>query len=475
MSEPFIHDDFLLQSQAARELYHHFAKGEPILDFHNHLPPDQIAQDTSYRDMAHIWLAEDHYKWRAMRANGIDENLITGDGDPRAKFDAFAATVPHTLRNALYHWTHLELTRYFGYEVLLSPDTAEEVWTMGNAALATPDFTCRALLERMKVRGLCTTDDPLHSLEHHKAIAEDDSIDVGVYPTFRPDVTMRVNDAAQFNDYVDRLADLSGIDCGSFSSYLDAIRSRHDYFHEMGGRVSDHDLYQFPDLQVSEAQAAKIFDKVRTGEDADAADTAAFSLYLMLYYGELDAERGWTKQLHMGCERNNNTRLFNTIGRDLGCDSPGDVNHGKGLRNYLDTLDSRGHLPKTIVYNLNPKDNYLLSTMIGNFQGSRTPDDPPCRMQYGTAWWFLDTKEGMEWQINTFSNTSLLSRFLGMLTDSRSFLSFTRHEYFRRILCNVIGADVEKGEIPRDMEMVGDLVKRICYQNAVDYFQLGSE
>ncbi|MAS91768.1 MAG: glucuronate isomerase [Verrucomicrobiales bacterium] len=470
-SQPFIHDDFMLQSQAARELYHNFAKDEPILDFHNHLPPDEIAADRSFETLFDIWLAGDHYKWRAMRANGITEDRITGNASPRDKFDAWSETVPHCLRNALYHWTHLELSRYFGFEGLFSPATADEVWEKGNAALAKPEYSCRGLLKSSKVRALCTTDDPTHTLEHHKAIAEDDSIDVGVYPTFRPDPALWVDDAEHFNTYADKLSEISGVDCSTLAGYKDALRARHDFFHSLGGRLSDHGLHHIFDAECSDEKAAAIFDKVRTGSSADAAETEAFGAYLMLFIGELNAARGWTMQLHIGAERNNNPKLFETLGRDVGCDSMADVDHAGALRRFLSTLNLRGHLPKVMVYNLNPKDNYALATMIGNFQftGEGVPKSP---LQLGTAWWFMDTKEGMEWQINTFSNTSLLSHFNGMLTDSRSFLSFTRHEYFRRILCNVIGEDIEKGEIPREMEMVGEMVRRICFQNAADFFGL---
>ena len=471
MPNAFIHDDFMLQSTAAKELYHGFAKDEPILDFHNHLPPDEISANRTFENLTDIWLAGDHYKWRAMRANGIAEDRITGNASPRDKFDAWAETVPHCLRNALYHWTHLELSRYFGFEGLFSTDTADEVWEMGNAKLAEPEYSCRGLLEMSKVRALCTTDDPTHSLEHHKAIAADDSFNVRVYPTFRPDPALWVDDAENFNSYADRIAEASGIDCSTLSGFKDAIRSRHDFFHECGGRLSDHGLHHMFDADCPDEKAASIFDKVRTGTGADAGETGAFGSYLMLFFGELDASRGWTKQLHIGAERNNNGRLFEELGRDVGCDSMADVDQAAALGSYLNTLDRRGHLPKVMVYNLNPKDNYALATMIGNFQQAH-PGEPPCRLQLGTAWWFMDTKEGMEWQINTFSNTSLLSRFNGMLTDSRSFLSFTRHEYFRRILCNVIGQDIENGEIPRDMELVGDMVRRICFQNSAEFFGL---
>ena len=471
MSAPFIHDDFMLQSQAAKELYHHFAKDEPILDFHNHLPPDEIAANRKFENLYDIWLAGDHYKWRGMRANGIDESRITGDASPRDKFDAWAETVPHTLRNALYHWTHLELSRYFGFEGLFSTKTASEVWEIGLEKLAQPEYSCRGLLEMSQVRALCTTDDPTHSLEHHQAIAADDSIDCRVYPTFRPDPALWVDDAEHFNTYADKLSEVSEIDCSTLGGYCDALRSRHDFFHSLGGRLSDHGLHHLFDADCSEEKAAAIFEKVRSGQSADEADAEAFGAYLMLFFGELNAARGWTMQLHIGAERNNNQRLFETLGRDIGCDSMADIHHAGALRRYLSTLDLRGHLPKVMLYNLNPKDNYALATMLGNFQQAK-PGDPPSRLQLGTAWWFMDTKEGMEWQINTFSNTSLLSHFNGMLTDSRSFLSFTRHEYFRRILCNVIGTDIENGEIPRDMEMVGDMVRRICFQNPAEYFGL---
>lgn len=471
MSSPFIHDDFMLQSQAAKDLYHHFAKDEPILDFHNHLPPDEIAADRKFENLYDIWLAGDHYKWRGMRANGIDESRITGDASPRDKFDAWAETVPHTLRNALYHWTHLELSRYFGFEKLFSTETADEVWEIGNEKLAQPEYSCRGLLEMSQVRALCTTDDPIHSLEHHQAIAADDSIECRVYPTFRPDQALWVDDAEHFNAYADRLSEVSDVDCSSLTGFCDALRSRHDFFHSLGGRLSDHGLHHLFDAECSQEKASAIFEKVRSGQSADTAEAEAFGAFLMLFFGELNAARGWTMQLHIGAERNNNQRLFETLGRDIGCDSMADINHAAAVRRYLSTLDLRGHLPKVMLYNLNPKDNYALATMLGNFQQAK-PGDPPSRLQLGTAWWFMDTKEGMEWQINTFSNTSLLSHFNGMLTDSRSFLSFTRHEYFRRILCNVIGTDIENGEIPHDMDLVGDMVRRICFQNPAEYFGL---
>jgi glucuronate isomerase len=471
MSAPFIHDDFMLQSPAARELYHLFAKNEPILDFHNHLPPQDIAENRRFENLYDIWLAGDHYKWRGMRANGIPEERITGSASPRDKFDAWAETVPHCLRNALYHWTHLELARYFDFDGLFSPKTADQVWETGLSKLAQPSHSCRGLLELSQVRALCTTDDPTHSLEHHQAIAADPSIRTRVYPTYRPDPALWVHEAATWNTYADKLSAVSGVDCSSLGGFCDALRSRHDFFHSLGGRLSDHGLHHIPDADCSTEKAAGIFNKVRRGQDADEAESEAFASYLMLFFGELNASRNWTMQLHIGAERNNSQRLFEKLGRDVGCDSMADVNHAGAVRRFLNTLDQRRQLPKVMLYNLNPKDNYALAAMLGNFLEAK-PGDPPCRLQLGTAWWFMDTKEGMEWQINTFSNTSLLSRFNGMLTDSRSFLSFTRHEYFRRILCNVIGQDMENGEIPRDIELVGSMVRRICFQNAAEFFDL---
>ena len=470
---PLIHDDFILQNSAARELYHDFAKDEPILDFHNHLPPDEIASDRRFADLQEIWLAGDHYKWRAMRANGAAERFCTGDASPREKFDAWAATVPHAMGNPLHHWTHLELSRYFGIDDLFSPATADKVWEVGNAKLAEPEFSTRGLLKMMKVRALCTTDDPVDSLEHHAAIRDDKSCEVKVYPTFRPDAALRVDDAAAFNEWADILSAVSGIDCSDLKNFEDAIRSRHDFFHEMGGRISDHGLYRIFDAECSRSDAEKIFDAARGGQSADESATEKFGNYLMLFFGELDAASGWTKQLHIGCERSNSTMRLEKLGRDVGCDSMADVSHAQALRHYLDTLEQRGALPKMIVYPLNPVDNYALATMLGNFQGGEsTEGEPPCRLQLGTSWWFMDCKDGMEEQMRVFANTSLFSHFVGMLTDSRSFLSFTRHEYFRRILCNRLGQDMESGDLPRDVELIGDMVKRICYGNAERFFGL---
>ena len=468
MSTPFIHDDFLLTSDASRELYHGFAEHQPIIDYHNHLSPREIAENRKYTSLFDIWMDGDHYKWRAMRANGISEDLVTGDGDPKEKFLAFAATVPHTMRNPLYHWSHLELKRFFDIDELLSPKTAEAIWDNCNAQIESRDeLTVRGILKKFNVTALCTTDDPTDDLAHHQTIAEDDTISTGVFPAFRPDWALFVHRVSEFNPWIDKLAKISGVEINCFEDLLEALRNRHDFFHECGGRLSDHGMEYVPDSFCDQKTAAAIFDAARGGKTATPEQLDQYSTFMLLFLAKLDAEKDWTNQFHMGVWRNNNSRLFNSVGRDIGCDSMGDSKQGRSLQRFLDKLDQEDALPKTIVYNLNPTDNYLLSTMMGNFQR-----DVPGKMQFGSGWWFMDQKEGMQWQINTLSSTGLLSRFVGMLTDSRSFLSFTRHEYFRRILCDLIGNDVESGDLPRDMELVGDLVSRICYQNAKDYLGL---
>jgi glucuronate isomerase len=465
----FIHDDFLLQSDAARELYHRYAKDEPIYDYHCHLPPDEVAADRRFTDLYDIWLRGDHYKWRAMRSNGVPERLCTGPASAKEKFLAWAATVPHTLRNPLYHWSHLELKRYFGIDTLLSPATAEAIWEEANAQLAAPGFSARGILQKFRVAVVCTTDDPADPLEHHLAIARS-GLRTRVYPTFRPDKALTVDNPAVFGPWCDRLAAAANIDTGTFRGLLAALKKRHDDFHALGGRLSDHGLERCHASFGTEAEAAAIFDAARAGRAAAPDDKEKFATHLMVYFGQLDAARGWTKQIHLGAMRNNNTRLFGLAGPDIGCDSVGDYPQGLALSRYLDRLDRDGTLPKVVLYNLNPADNYLFATMIGNFQDGSVPG----KIQFGSGWWFLDQKEAMEWQLNALSNLGLLSRFVGMLTDSRSFLSYPRHEYFRRVLCNLLGADLERGELPRDFDLVGDLVRRVCFANARDYFGLES-
>lgn len=462
----FITDDFLLQSEVARELYHDHAESQPIIDYHCHLPPDQIAENRRFDNLAQAWLAGDHYKWRAMRSNGVAERFCTGDATDREKFDAFARTVPKTLRNPIYHWTHIELLRHFGIDDLLDESTAGSVWDRANERLS--ELPVRELLARSRVAAVCTTDDPVDSLEHHERIRDDDDIETRVYPTFRPDKALTVDDPAAFNAWTDRLAEASGVDCGRLDGFLDALKRRHDFFHSMGGRLSDHGMSAVDAEECSEGEAVRVFDAARSGKAVSPEDAAKFRSFMMVYFGHLDAEKGWTKQLHLGAQRNNNTRLFRELGPDTGFDSIGDKPHAESLARYLDRLDRDDRLPKTVLYNLNPADNYLFGTMIGNFQDGSVPG----KMQFGSGWWFLDQKEAMEWQMNALSNLGLLSRFVGMLTDSRSFLSYSRHEYFRRILCNLIGRDVVNGELPRDMELLGGMVRDICFGNASEFFGL---
>jgi glucuronate isomerase len=464
----FLHDDFLLTTKAARRLYHDFAENEPIFDYHTHLPVDEIARNQSFESLAHIWLGGDHYKWRAMRANGIPESHVTGAAPWKEKFLAFAKTVPHTLRNPLYHWTALELKRFFGIDDLLNEQTAESIWNRCNEQLATPEFSCRQLLSRSNVRVVCSTDDPTDNLAHHEAVAALPDFDVKVYPTFRPDAGMRLEDLTAWNAWTDKLASVSNESCTTFSSFLSALHNRHDFFHDHGGRLSDHGLTAMDTETATDSEATAIFDKARLHQSITPDEIARFRCYLMLYFGQLDAEKGWTKQLHLGALRNTNTRLFHQLGRDIGCDSPDDPSHAAGLKFYLDTLEQRGHLPKVVLYNLNPKDNYVFASIIGNYQGNE--EGIAGRLQFGSGWWFLDTIEGMEWQLNSLSSVGLISHFVGMLTDSRSFLSPPRHEYFRRILCNLIGKDMDDGLLPDDFELVGGMVKNICYANAHKFF-----
>ncbi|MCB1090599.1 MAG: glucuronate isomerase, partial [Verrucomicrobiae bacterium] len=417
-----------------------------------------------------IWLEGDHYKWRAMRCNGTPERLCTGEADPYEKFIAFAKTVPHTLRNPLFHWTHLELKRYFGIETLLDESTAPAIWEQANAKLAEPEMSARGILRQFKVRALCTTDDPTDDLAHHRSIAES-GFETKVFPTFRPDKALNVGDPVAFNVWVEKLEGAANHEIATFASFKEALKQRHDFFHACGGRLSDHGLERCPAEFASEAEAEAIFDRARGGLGASMGEREAFAGNLMIFFGELDAEKGWTKQLHLGAMRNNNVRLFKQIGPDIGCDSIGDYPQAKALSAYLGRLDERGALPKTILYNNNPTDNYILATMVGNFQDGGLPG----KVQFGSGWWFLDQKEGMEWQINALSNCGLLSRFVGMLTDSRSFMSFPRHEYFRRTLCNLIGQDVEDGLLPDDDSLLGPMIANICYGNARDYLGLGVE
>lgn len=463
----FIHDDFLLHSETARRLYHDYAAGQPILDYHCHLSPKDIADNRRFRNLYEIWLEGDHYKWRAMRADGVAERYCTGDEAPYEKFKMWARTVPHTLRNPLYHWTHLELKRYFGIEQLLDENTAAAAWERANALLASDELSAWGILKKFDVRALCTTDDPTDDLAHHRRIAAS-GIGTRVYPAFRPDKSLNAHQPAAFNAWVDRLAAAADVHISSLGDFLAALRRRHDAFHQMGCRLSDHGLsFCYADFPT-ERIAAGIFNKARAGKAATSGEQARFASFLMLFFGRLDAEKGWTKQLHLGARRNNNTRRMNELGPDTGFDSIGDWPQADALGAYLDRLDQEQALPKAILYNLNPGDNYVLAAMIGNFQDGEVAG----KIQFGSGWWFLDQKEGMQWQINALSNAGLLSRFVGMLTDSRSFMSYPRHEYFRRVLCNMLGCDIEKGELPGDEALVGSMVRDICFRNARQHLNL---
>jgi glucuronate isomerase len=463
--KPFIHDDFLLQTDAARDLYHNFAKNEPIFDYHCHLPQRQILENHSFADLADIWLGGDHYKWRAMRANGVNERFCTGNASPREKFDAWVATVPHTLRNPLYHWSHLELARYFGIFDTIDAKSADKIWRDANAKLAT--MRVHDILAANKVAVICTTDDPADSLEDHEKIKKL-GLKTRVYPAFRPDKALGVATPTPFNSWLEKLGGAAKLSIKSFDDFLAALLKRHDDFHAIGGRLSDHGMDNCPAEPCTTAEARAIFDAARNGRPANASEQAKFVSYMMLEFGRWDARKGWTKQLHLGALRNNNARLLGKLGPDTGFDSIGDFPQASMLSRYLNVLDSTNELPRTVLYNLNPADNYVFAAMTGNFQDGSIAG----KMQFGSGWWFLDQKEAMEWQINALSNIGLLSRFVGMLTDSRSFLSYPRHEYFRRILCNLLGTDMERGELPNDRELVGGMVRRICFANAREYFRL---
>ena len=463
----FIHENFLLQSDTAKRLYHGTAAALPIIDYHCHLSPKDIAENRTFRDLFEIWLEGDHYKWRAMRSNGVPERLCTGDAAPFEKFMAWAGTVPCTLRNPLYHWTHLELLRYFGIGRLLDEASGPEIWRRANELLATDGLRAQGILEKFRVKALCTTDDPSDDLSHHRSIAAS-GLATRVLPAFRPDRALNVHQPEAFNPWVDRLAAAADVHIAGLADFLAALRRRHDYFHEMGSRLSDHGLNHCYADFPSERTAAAIFAKARAGKPATAAEHSRFAAYMMLYFGRLDAEKGWTKQLHLGARRNASSRRVQELGTDTGFDSIGDWPQIDALGAYLDRLDQENALPKTIVYNLNPADNYAFSTLVGNFQDGSVPG----KIQFGSGWWFLDQKEAMQWQLNALSNAGLLARFVGMLTDSRSFMSYPRHEYFRRVLCNMIGTDVENGELPADDALIAPMIERICYRNALEYLGL---
>ena len=461
----FLDNNFLLNNPTAEVLYHQYAAPMPIIDYHCHLPPEAIAANTQFENLTQIWLYGDHYKWRAMRANGVEESYITGDKSDKEKFIKWAATVPYTLRNPLYHWTHLELQRYFNVHEILNESSAERIYEICSEKLRSPEFKVRSLIKKMNVKTICTTDDPLDDLAYHQKIKAD-GFEVPVLPAFRPDAAMNVDNAANFNNYIKKLETVTETYIANYYDFLKALKMRHDYFALNGCTISDHGLEEIYAEEYTKHEIETIFDKIRVGKDLAIAETRQFKSAMLIVFAEWDHEKGWVQQYHLGAIRNNNSRMTAKLGADSGWDSIGDFSHARSMSVFLNKLDKQDKLTKTIVYNLNPADNELMATMIGNFNDGSVEG----KIQWGAAWWFLDQKDGMTKQINTLSNMGLLSKFVGMLTDSRSFLSYPRHEYFRRILCNLFGEEIERGELPNDLPWTGKIIQDICYNNAQKYF-----
>jgi glucuronate isomerase len=467
VSRTFLDEDFLLDTEIARDLYRLYAEPLPIIDYHSHLPARQLAEDHRFRSITEIWLDDDHYKWRAMRANGVAERCVTGDATDWEKFQAWARTVPDTIRNPLYHWTHMELRRPFGVDVLLSPATARAVFDGCNGRLREEGFTILGLLRKFRVAVVCTTDDPADSLEWHRALAARAHPDTRVFPTWRADRVVAIDNPREFEAWVGRLEAASGVSVGgSLSSLLDALRVRHQAFHDLGCRASDWGLETIPAESWEDAEVDASFDRLRSGETLDPDRALRLKSALLYHLALLDHERGWVQQFHLGALRGANSRQRRLVGPDTGFDSIGDFEHARPLARFLDRLDATNQLAKTILYNSNPRDNELFATLAGNFQDGGVPG----KIQFGAAWWFLDHAQGIAAQIDALSNTGLLARFVGMVTDSRSVLSYSRHEYFRRVLCNLLGDDVRRGRLPDDGEQLGRLVRNVCFFNARDYF-----
>ena len=466
-NQTFIHEDFLLETSAARELYHRYAADLPIIDYHCHLPPQEISDDIRWGNIGTLWLGGDHYKWRAMRSAGINERFCTGDATDWEKFEQYAAVMPKLLRNPLYHWSHIELVRYFGIsDRLLNRETARGIYDHCNSMLSLPDFSCRGLMKKSKVEVVCTTDDPVDSLEHHIAIAADKGFDIQVRPTWRPDRALIIDQPAAFAAWLEALEKASGLSVSSLPDLLQALQKRHDFFASCGCRLSDRGVDTVWAADCTGSEAASIFAKARAGTAVTHEDAVRYKSFLLHELAVMDAAKGWTMQIHYGALRGANSRMKKLLGADCGFDSIGDQPVAVGLAKHLDRLDCSGSLSKTIIYNLNPRDNELVAAMLGNFQDGVTPG----KIQFGSGWWFLDQIDGMTRQIESLSQLGLLSQFVGMLTDSRSFLSYTRHEYFRRILCNIIGSDMERGRLPQDFSLVGELVSNVSYHNARKYF-----
>lgn len=461
----FMDDNFLLNNQVAINLYHNYAKNMPIFDYHCHLDPKEIAENKNYENITKIWLGEDHYKWRAMRSNGVKEKYISGDASDYEKFMAWAKTVPYLLGNPLYHWSHLELRRFFGIDILISEETADEIWEKTNAMLKSKKFAPKALIKRSGVKAVCTTDDPVDTLKYHKYIKKDKEFHVKVLPTFRPDKALKIENKT-FLDWVVNLAEVSNSDIDTYDEFWNSLKSRVEFFHEEGCRISDHGIEDLFFELSNEEEINRIFQKRLKGEELTQIEVDKFKTQTLIKLGRLFNYLNWTMQFHIGALRNNNSRMFGKLGSDMGFDSIGDGMIGQKLSNLLDAMDSTNELPKTILYCINPSDNEVIGTMIGNFQGGGIPG----KIQFGSGWWFNDQKDGMIRQMTTLANLGVLRRFVGMVTDSRSFISYTRHEYFRRILCNIVGTWAVEGEVPYDMELLGSMVQDISYNNAANYF-----
>lgn len=462
----FMDEHFMLNSKAAQRLYHEYAKDMPIIDYHNHLPPNEIAGNVNFKNLTQIWLYGDHYKWRAMRANGVDEKYITGNATDYEKFERWAGTVPYTLRNPLYHWTHMELQRYFGIDELLSPKTAKSIFNETESLLQQPDFSVHSLITRMNIDTLCTTDDPADNLQFHLQLAKENN-SFKVLPTWRPDKAMNAENPQLYNDYLTKLGQAANIEIKTASDLIEALQIRHNFFHEAGCRISDHGIEEFYADEYTQSEIDQIFVKVRAGKTLNSQELSKFKSFMLYEGAKMDHASDWAQQFHYGVLRNNNSRMFAQLGPDTGFDSIGDFSVAKAMVKFFNRLESTDQLAKTIIYNINPGDNEMIATMLGNFNKGPVAG----KIQFGSGWWFLDQKQGMIEQMNSLSALGLISKFVGMLTDSRSFLSFPRHEYFRRIMCNLFGEDMENGEIPNDFELVGSIVRDISYNNAKNYFK----
>ncbi len=463
----FITDDFLLHSEAAKTLYHNYAKTQPIFDYHCHLSPKDIAEDRQFENLTQIWIEGDHYKYRAMRANGVDEKYITGDASDYEKFLKWAETVPYTLRNPLYHWTHLELKNYFGITTLLDSNSAETIYNEATALLQRPEYSIRNILLKMNVKVVGTTDDPTDDLQYHKKI-KDDNFEIKVLPSFRPDKATEIEKGQAFVEWIKKLEQSVGFSIPDFSKLIQALNNRHDFFHEMGCRISDHGHATFYGENFTDEEVNSIFQNALQGKSPSDLEVNKYKSAVLFELASMNKAKSWAQQFHVGAIRNNNAKMLQELGPDQGFDSLGDLNMADNMSKFFGKLSKNDSLTKTIVYNLNPRDSEMFASMAANFNDGKIAG----KMQYGAAWWFLDQKDGMEKQLNVLSNFGLLSRFVGMVTDSRSFLSFPRHEYFRRILCNVLGDEIQKGELPNNMQLIGTMVENICYKNAVAYFEI---